>query len=76
MTDSIRKLREYEENGTEWIELAPGQFDPLSYYKGRVMVEYLIDIRKMTYDEILSDTIMEEAVDDEMQEWYGDQLAE
>jgi hypothetical protein len=53
LTDSIKKLREFEQKGSEWIETEPGQFDPLNYFKSRIMIEYLIDIKHMTYAEII-----------------------
>ncbi len=76
LTNSIKKLKEFEEKGNEWIEIESGQFDPLVYYKGRVMIEYLIDIRNMTYDQILNDRLTGKSVDDEMEKWFSEQRVE
>ena len=70
---SIRRLIEFEKTGDHWIETEPGQFDPLVYYKGRIMIEYLIDVRHLTYSEILNKDVTEEKVIDEMTTWYNKQ---
>lgn len=46
----------------EWMELKPGHFDRLIYFKGRLMIEYLIRFKHMTYDQILQDDVQEEDV--------------
>lgn len=42
---------------------------PNYYYKGRLMIEYLMDIRHLSYDKILKDTVSENTVYQEMIEW-------
>jgi hypothetical protein len=49
-----------------WMELKPGHFDQLVYFKGRLMIEYLIRCKGMTYDQILDDAIQEDEVYHEM----------
>ena len=73
LKNSIKKLIEFERTGEYLIETEPGQFDPLVYYKGRVMIEYLIDIRRLTYSEILNKEFTEEKVINEMTAWYNKQ---
>jgi hypothetical protein len=70
LIDSITKLKEFEKTGENLIETEPGQLDPLVYFKGRVMMEYLIDIKRMTYSEILSNDLTEDKVIEEMTSWY------
>jgi hypothetical protein len=70
LMESIRRVKEFEKTGEYWFPTEPGQLDPLVYYKGRVMIEYLIDIQRMTYTEILHDSVTEEKVDGEMTVWY------
>lgn len=43
---------------------------PYIYYKGRLMTEYLIDTKGLTYDNILNDSRTEDEVYEEMLEWY------
>lgn len=50
----------------EWMELKPGHFDQLIYFRGRLMIEYLIRFKGMTYDQILDDAVKEDEVYQEM----------
>jgi hypothetical protein len=53
-----------------WILSEKGGCEvPDCYYKGRLMIEYLIDIRHLSYDQILRDTSSENAIFREMIEW-------
>lgn len=69
LRDSIDKLIEFEKTGEYWFETSPGQIEPFVYYKGRIMIEYLIDIKGLTYNEILSESIEAEKVIEEMTLW-------
>ena len=51
------------------VEVTEGHFMPFYYYKGRVMIEYLMDVKEMTYDEILKDNTSEEAIYQEVLQW-------
>ena len=42
---------------------------PDYYYKGRLMIQYLMDIRHLSYTEILNDTLSENTVYQEMIKW-------
>ena len=70
LKNSIKKLEEYEKAGDFWVETEPGQFDPLVYYKGRLMMEYLIDIKHLTFSQIFDTDVEESEVIDEMKSWY------
>lgn len=53
-----------------WILSDEGSCEvPDYYYKGRLMIEYLMDIRHLTYDQILRDTVSENTVYQEMIKW-------
>lgn len=56
-----------------WVEVVPGHFMPAVYYKGRLMVEYLMDIKGLSYDEILSSDDPEDEVFNEMLRWSEEQ---
>ena len=58
-----------EDSDDIFVEVTQGHFMPFYYYKGRVMVEYLMDIKGMTYDEILMDETSEEVVYQEVLQW-------
>jgi len=42
---------------------------PDYYYRGRLMMEYLMDIKHLSYDQILKDTVSESAIFKEMIKW-------
>lgn len=58
-----------EDAKRETFEAVEGHFMPTYYFKGRIMVEYLINIKGMTYDAILKDQRTEEEVFNEMVQW-------
>jgi hypothetical protein len=74
LVESIEKLKAFEKTGKYLYETEPGQYDPLVYYKGRVMIEFLKDIKKLSYTEILHDSITENLVTEEMTTWYQKQV--
>jgi hypothetical protein len=53
-----------------WIVMEEGACEaPKYYYKGRLMIEYLMDIKHFSYDKILNDTVSADNVYAEMMEW-------
>ena len=53
-----------------WISSGEGGCEiPDYYYKGRLMVEYLMKIKHLSYDQILKDTNSENTIFQEMIEW-------
>ena len=48
---------------------------PSVYHKGRLMVEYLMDVKGMSYDAILSSGETEEEVFDEMIRWAKEETS-
>lgn len=52
-----------------FIEVVKGHFMPTYYYKGRLMMEYLIDNEGLTYDSILKDDRTEEKIFLQMLKW-------
>ncbi len=53
-----------------WIK--EGDCDvPDYYYRGKLLMKYLIDIEHLSYDQILKDTTSESIVYDEMIKWKG-----
>ena len=70
LRESINRLKDFERDNKEWVELEPQQYEPIIYYKGRLMIEFLMDIKKLSYHEILTDSVKEEQVYAEMIKWY------
>jgi hypothetical protein len=50
-----------------WVSAAEGGCEvPDYYYTGKLMMEYLIDVKHLTYDQILNDTSSETTIYQEM----------
>ncbi len=58
------------DNHARIIQIGERESTPYIYYKGRLMVEYLMDIRDFSYTDILEDERSEEEIYAEMLEWY------
>lgn len=71
LVNEIDKFIELESKLTDiWISIDDnGCKAPKYYYKGRLMTEYLMDIRQLTYHEILADTTSEDSIYAEMVRW-------
>jgi hypothetical protein len=53
-----------------WLAVEEGSCEfPEVYYKGRLMTEYLVNVRKLTYDQVLKDRRSEEEIYGEMIGW-------
>jgi len=60
-----------------WISSEEGGCEvPDYYYKGKLMMEYLIDIRHLSYDQVLRDTASENRIYQEMIRWNNDKKHE
>ncbi len=72
--DLERFVKLKSEQSDIWISVEEGGCEaPEYYYKGRLMTEYLMNVRRWTYDRILKDTTLEEVIYAEMIEWAGKQ---
>ncbi len=66
----IDRYVELEKNSKDgFVEVVKGHYMPAYYCKGRLMVEYLMDIKGFTYDEILKDSRTEIEVFEELVNW-------
>ncbi|MFM9840398.1 MAG: hypothetical protein ACKVOQ_19180 [Cyclobacteriaceae bacterium] len=72
LESEIKRYNDVAEKSTDgFIEIVTDHFAPLVYYKGRIMVEYLINVEGLTYDMILDDKRSESQVFNEMVEWMN-----
>lgn len=72
--NSERLLKAGEEarvNG--WIWFADGSGTLLLYYRYWLMVQYCMDVKKMRYDQLIDDTLPEEAIWKQVMDWYSEQ---
>ena len=67
----IERFIEIKRKQTDiWILAEEGGCEaPEYYHKGMLMTEYLINVRHLTYDQLLKDTRSEEEIYSEMIEW-------
>lgn len=67
LTNEIERFIELESKSKDgFVEVSNEHFVPSIYYKGRLMVEYLMDVKGMTYNEILKDQRTEDQIFQEM----------
>ena len=71
LTSDINRYINLESKATDiWILPKQGGCEvPNYYYKGRLMIQYLMNIRHFSYDQILKDTISENVIYQEMVNW-------
>jgi hypothetical protein len=72
LSKNIERLIATDKNNWE-IKFADGTIAPREYYGNWMLVQYCMDIRKMTYRQILADTTSEQTVRQEMMSWFGRQ---
>jgi len=67
----IERFVEFKRKQTDsWVAVEEGECEfPEFYYKRRLMTEYLINVRKLTYDQVLEDKRSEEEIYAEMIRW-------
>ena len=68
----ISKFLELEVSPEGIVQISETQSTPYIYLKGRLMVEYLMDIKGFSYDDILDEAVKEEAVYTEMLTWHSE----
>lgn len=71
LVKEIERYVRLESNLTDkWIAVEhSGCKAPKYYFKGRLMMEYLMDIKNLSYDQILADTTAEELIFEEILDW-------
>lgn len=60
-------------NNNGWIQFPDGTGTIKSYYKNWLLVQYCMDVKKMTFMQILNDTVKEETIKMQMMDWYSTQ---
>lgn len=68
-----RYMRLEKSSSDGFVEVVKNHFVPAYYYKGRLMIEYLIDVQGFSYDKIVNDDRSEEEVFSEMLNWRDSQ---
>lgn len=74
LTDNIQTLVDKEQTDNNGWMLLPDNTETLiSYYKYRLLIQFCIDIKRMSFVQILKDTVQEETVRKQMMAWYSEQ---
>ncbi len=73
LSDNIIRLLETDKRDAQsWgIELSDHTIAPREYYYYWIQMQYCMDVRQMTYMQVLADTVKEESVRNEMMKWYS-----
>ena len=58
------------ENDHDIIQIGERESTPYIYYKGRIMVEYLMDVKGWSYDDIMKSEETEETLFNDLMDWY------
>ena len=66
--DKLVVTEKTDNNG--WIQFADGTGTVISYYQYWLLIQYCIDIKRMTYEQILNDRTTEEQIRNQMMTWY------
>ena len=70
---NIRKLIDLEKISKEtWINFEDGTGSPILYYKDWLLVSYCMDIKKMSFGQLLSDNSSREVLWEEMMKWKAE----
>ncbi len=69
LINNIDPLNQTDLNTWE-ITFDDNTITPREYYNYWIMVQYCLDIKKMTYEQLLSDTTSEQSYKEEMMNWY------
>ena len=57
-------------SGWDWVETPKGNGTSFAYFRDRLLIQYLIEVEGMTYQEILNDERSGEDVELVMKNWF------
>jgi len=72
LSKNITRLIKTDKSNWE-ITFSDSTISPRAYYEYWTLVQYCMDIRKMNFNQVLSDTTSEEALRQEMMKWFSGQ---
>ena len=58
-------------DNNNWIQFPDSTGTVIPYYKNWLLMQYCIEIKKMTYIQVLNDTTNEESINQEMMKWFS-----
>jgi len=71
----VKNIKQLDEalklNKTQWgISFADSTVTSREYFNYRLLTQYCLDIKKMTFEEFLNDTTSEQTIKTQMRKWY------
>lgn len=70
----LRKLEQEKADADGWaIYFSDNTISPREYYNAWLLVQYCLDIKKMSYESLLADTTSEQETSRQMMLWYSNQ---
>jgi hypothetical protein len=73
--NGISRMLETEQvNHTGWMRLPDGTETLTTYFRYLLLVQYCLEIKKMSFARLLEDRVPEDAVRQEMLGWYNNQI--
>lgn len=70
-----RKVEQDKTDPNGWsYTFSDGTESPRNYYDAWLLMQYCLDVKKMSYDEVLNDKTTEAVLQNEMMRWYSSQL--
>lgn len=60
-----------KDNKSGWMTLSDNTEILIHYFKYRLLVQYCLEVKKMSFVQLLQDTTKEETVREQMMNWYG-----
>jgi hypothetical protein len=65
-----RLIATEQKNTNGWIQFEDNTGTVIPYYKNWLLVQYCLDMKKMSYEQLLRDTTTEILVEQQMMDWY------
>jgi hypothetical protein len=67
----VRKITQENLDKDGWaISFSDSTIAPRNYYNAWLLIQYCLDIKKMTYENLLTDTTSEQTLTTQMMKWY------
>jgi hypothetical protein len=75
LSKNIERFIATDKNNWE-IKFADGTITPREYYSYWILVQYCLDVKKMSYQQLLTDKTNEQTLKQEMINWYEENKSE
>lgn len=74
LSNNIKMLLNAEKvNQNGWMKLTDNTETTISYFEYRLLIQYCLEIKKMSFTQLLQDSTQEETIKQQMMDWYHKQ---